>query len=85
MFEQTHHIFPIYDQTEKQSIIPIAEFLAKKIVALKKSYSTSDDSEEKREIIATLTFHQSALLLLALSFLMDSPELTELAKEIFRN
>lgn len=85
MFESNQHIFPIYDQTERQSIIPIAEFLAKKIVALKKSYSTSDDSEEKREIIATLIFHNSALLLLSLSFFAESPELAELAKEIFRN
>lgn len=85
MFESNQHIFPIYDQTEKQSIIPIAEFLAKKIVALKKSYSTSDDYEEKREIIATLIFHNSALLLLSLSFFVESPELAELAKETFRN
>lgn len=85
MFEQTHHIFPIYDQSEKQNILPISEFLAKKIVSLKKSYSTSNDPDEKREIVATLIFHQSALLLLALSFFVESPELTDLAKEIFRN
>jgi hypothetical protein len=85
MFDKSVHVFPIYDQNENESNIPIAVFLAKKIVALKKSYSTSNDPDEKWEIIATLTFHQSALLLLALSFFVESPELTELAKETFRN
>jgi hypothetical protein len=84
MYSDTH-LFPTYDRQTSESIIPIATFVAKNIVALKKSFSTSGDADEKSEILATLIFHQSALLLLTMSFLAEENELTDLAKEIFRN
>lgn len=85
MYDADAHIFPIFERNETESIIPIAVFLARKIVALKKSFATSNDVDEKSEILATLIFYQSALLLLSLSYLTEATELTDLAKEIFRN
>ena len=84
MYEDTH-LFPTYDYHSNESIIPAATFIAKKIVALKKSFMTSQDSDERNEILSTLMFHQSVLLLLCLSFFTEAQELTDLAKEIFRN
>lgn len=84
MYEDTH-LFPTYELNKNESIIPAAAFVAKKIVALKKSFSSSTDADEKNEIKTMLLFHQSALLLLCLSLFTEEPELTDLAKEIFRN
>ena len=84
MYSDTH-LFPIYDRATNESIAPIAAFVARKIIALKKTFVTSNDADERNEIIAMLMFHQSALLLLTLSFLTEETELTDLAKEIFRN
>ena len=84
MYDADAHLFPIFERSETESIIPIAAFIAKKIVALKKSFATSTDADEKSEILSTLSFHQSALLLLSLSFLTEEKELTDLAKEIVR-
>lgn len=86
MYMDEHiHLFPTYDRQTSESVVPVAAFLGKKIVGLKKSFATSDDADERDEIIAMLIFHQSALLLLSLSFLTEETELTDLAKEIFRN
>ena len=82
MYSDTH-LFPIYDRTTNESIAPIAAFLARKIIALKKSFATSDDADERSEIITMLMFHQSALLLLTVSLLTEETELTDLAKEIY--
>ncbi len=84
MYSDTH-LFPVYDRTTSESVVPIAAFIAKKIIALKKSFATSNDFDERNEIIAMLMFHQSALLLLSMSFLTEETELIDLAKEIFRN
>jgi hypothetical protein len=84
MYKDTH-LFSTYDRRTSERIIPIATFDAKNIVALKKSFSTSNDADEKSEILATLIFHQSALLLLTMSFLTEETELIDLVKEIFRN
>ena len=84
MYEDTH-LFPTYDQSNNENIAPIAIFVAKKIVSLKKSLATSSDSDERNEIQTLLMFHQSVLLLLCLSFFTEAQELTDLAKEIFRN
>ncbi len=84
MYEDTH-LFPTYNYHNNESIIPAATFIAKKIIALKKSFMTSQDSDERNEIQTTLMFHQSVLLLLCLSFFTETQELTDLAKEIFRN
>ena len=84
MFIEDQHLFPTYDHNSSESIIPIATFIAKKIVSLKKSFITSCDSDERNEILSTLIFHQSALILLTLSFFTEETELTDLAKEILR-
>jgi hypothetical protein len=55
MYEDTH-LFPTYDQSSNESVIPIATFIAKKIIALKKSFMTSQDSDERNEIQSTLMF-----------------------------
>ena len=84
MYADTH-LLPTYDQSSNENIAPIAIFVAKKIVSLKKSFMTSQDSDERNEIQTTLMFHQSVLLLLCLSFFTETQERTDLAKEIFRN
>jgi hypothetical protein len=55
MYEDTH-LFPTYDQSNNESIIPKAIFIAKKIFALKKSFMTSQDNDERNEIQSTLMF-----------------------------
>jgi len=85
MFIEDQHLFPTYDHHINESIIPIATFIAKKIVSLKKSFVTSCDSDERNEIQSTLIFYQSALILLTLSFFTEETELTDLAKEICRS
>ena len=84
MFIEDQHLFPTYDHHNNESIIPIATFIAKKIMSLKKSFMTSCDSDERNEILSTLMFHQSALILLTLSFFTEETELTDLAKEVYR-
>jgi hypothetical protein len=84
MYEDSHY-FPTFDRTTNESTIPMVAFIAKKIIALKRSFETSNDVKERCEIQATLIFYQSALLLLCLSYLTEEDELTDLAKEIFRN
>ena len=83
-YDDTHFI-PTYDRQSNESIVPIVVFVAKKIATLKKSFATSTDADEKHEIFATMLFHQSTLLILCLSFFTESPELTDIAKDIFRN
>jgi hypothetical protein len=83
-YDDTHFI-PTYDRQSNESIVPIVVFVAKKIATLKKSFATSTDADEKNEIFATMLFHQSTLLILCLSFFTESPELTDIAKDIFRN
>jgi hypothetical protein len=78
------YLFPTYDRQTSESVVPVAAFLGKRIIGLKKSFVTSDDADERDEIIAMLIFHQSALLLLTMSFLTEETELTDLAKENFR-
>jgi hypothetical protein len=85
MFIDDSHLFPAYEINNNASIIPIAAFIAKKIIALKKSFATSNDADEKNEIKSMIMFHQSALLLLCLSFFTEEKELTDLAKEMIRN
>ena len=85
MFTEDQYLFPTYDHHSKESIIPLATFIANKIVSLKKSFMTSCDRDERNEILSTLMFHQSALILLTLSFFTEETELTDLAKEICRS
>ena len=84
MYADDQYLFPVYDRDTNESIIPIASFIAKKIVALKKSFMTSCDKDERDEIQTMLMFLQSALLLLTLSFFTEEQELIDLAKEIYR-
>lgn len=84
MYADDQHLFPTYDRNTSDNIIPIASFIAKKIVTLKKSFMTSSDKNERNEIQSTLMFYQSALLLLTLSFFTEEQELIDLAKEIYR-
>lgn len=85
MYDDHTLLFPMIERRETENIIPIAVFLARKIAVLKRSFATSNDGDERNEILATLMFHQSALLLLSLSFLTEETDLTDLAKEIYRN
>ena len=82
--ENNTYFIPIYDSQKNENIIPIITFVSKRIAALKKSFSTSTDSDEKNEIIAAILFHQSTLLILCIPFFTESPELNEIAKDIFR-
>ena len=79
------HFILTYDRQSNESIVPIVAFVAKRIATLKKSFVTSTDADEKNEIIATLLFQQSILLILRLSVFTESSELTGIAKDIFRN
>ncbi len=77
------HCFPSLPNEKTESVIPLAEFLAKKMRTLN-SFHTSTDSEERLEIIQATTLCAGSLMLLSLAFFTESQELIETAKQTYR-
>ncbi len=78
------HFFPSFPNEKTESVIPVAEFLARKMRNLNTSFHTSTDSEERLEIIQATTLCSGSLMLLSLAFFTESQELIEAAKQTYR-
>ncbi len=82
--EGISHCFPSFPNEKTESVIGIAQFLAKKMRTPNASFRTSTDSEERLEILQGMVLCSSSLMLLSLAFFSESPELIEAAKETYR-
>ncbi len=67
-----------------QEIEPIADFITKKIVALRSSMITSNDTEEKIDTLASIVMLQSSLCLLHTAYITENNIHIEQAKNIYR-
>jgi hypothetical protein len=65
-------------------IEPVADFITKKIVALRSTMITSNDTDEMLEIIAKLIMLQSSLCLLHTAYITENNKHIEQAKNIYR-
>jgi hypothetical protein len=75
---------PLPSHHTAEDIQPVAVFIARKIVSLKRSLATAQDAEERTELTAQLVMCSSALSLLQTAFLTEDAAFIDLAKEIFR-
>ncbi len=67
-----------------QEIEPIADFITKKIVALRSSMITSNDTQEKIDTLASIVMLQSSLCLLHTAYISENYIHIEQAKNIYR-
>jgi hypothetical protein len=67
-----------------QEIEPIADFITKKIVALRSSMITSNDTQEKIDTLASIVMLQSSLCLLHTAYITENNIHIEQAKNIYR-
>ena len=67
-----------------QEIEPIADFITKKIVALRSSMITANDTEEKIDTLASIVMLQSSLCLLHTAYITENNIHIEQAKNIYR-
>ena len=77
---------PYYNTTSHrlQEIEPVADFIAKKIIALRSTMITSNDTNEMLETIASLVMLQSSLCLLHTAYITENNIHIEQAKNIYR-
>lgn len=67
-----------------KEIEPVADFITTKIVALRSTMITSNDTDEMLEIIAKLIMLQSSLSLLHTAYITENNTHIEQAKNIYR-
>ena len=67
-----------------QEIEPIADFITKKIVALRSSMITSKDTDEKIDTLTSIVMLQSSLCLLHTAYITENNIHIEQAKNIYR-
>lgn len=67
-----------------QEIEPIADFITKKIVSLRSSMITSNDTQEKIDTLASIVMLQSSLCLLHTAYITENNIHIEQAKNIYR-
>jgi len=83
MFYDDNYIpFPSSERLDE--IEPIATFISKKMVSLKRTLDTSADLDEKIDTIAGLIMCESSISLLSLAYLTENNSLVEEAKNIYR-
>ena len=83
MFYDDNYIpSPLNDRLNE--IEPIATFISKKMVLLKRTLNTSNDLDEKIDTIAGLIMCKSSISLLSLAYLTENRSLIEQAKNIYR-
>lgn len=75
---------PLPPHHRTDEIQPIAAFIARKILTLKRSLSTAQDADEKVELAAQMTMCEISIALLVMAFLTEDSSLIETAKDIFR-
>lgn len=67
-----------------KEIEPVADFITTKILALRNTMITSNDTDEMLEIIAKLIMLQSSLCLLHTAYITENSTHIEQAKNIYR-
>jgi hypothetical protein len=83
MFYDDNYIpFPSSERLDE--IEPVAIFISKKMVSLKRTLNTSNDLDEKIDTIAGLIMCESSISLLSLAYLTENNLLIEEAKNIYR-
>lgn len=65
-------------------IEPVAIFISKKMVSLKRTLNTSEDLNEKIDTLAELIMCESSISLLSLAYLTENTSYVEVAKNIYR-
>ena len=83
MFYDDNYI-PFPSSERLNEIEPIATFISKKMVSLKRTLNTSTDFDEKLDTIAGLIMCESSISLLSLAYLTENNSLIEEAKNIYR-
>lgn len=76
-----------YYNTTSQRLLeiePVADFIAKKIVALRSKMITSTDTDEKLDSLANIVMLQSSLCLLHTAYISENNIHIEQAKNIYR-
>ena len=82
MYDDGYIPTPSYDRTD--DIIPVASFISKKIIMLKNTIASSNDTDEKIDAIASMTMCQSSINLLMLAYLTEDTSFIEQAKHLYR-
>ena len=83
MFYDDNYI-PFPSSEKLNEIEPVAIFISKKMVSLKRTLDTSADLDEKIDTIAGLIMCESSISLLSLAYLTENNSLIEEAKNIYR-
>jgi len=65
-------------------IEPVATFISKKMVSLKRTLNTSNDLDEKIDTLSELIMCESSISLLSLAYLTENTSYVEVAKNIYR-
>lgn len=78
------HFVPSFPTERTESVVPLAEFISKKLRSLNTSFCTSDDTEERLDIIHEMLTYSASLSLLTLASLTESQTLLDAAKETCR-
>lgn len=78
------HLFPAFTNEKVENVIPIADFIAKRLRSLNTSFRTSTDSDERLEIIQGMLVCTASLSLLTLATYHESQQLIDTAKDIYK-
>jgi hypothetical protein len=82
--EPSSHFFPSFPTEKTENVVPLAEFIFKKLKSLNTSFRTSDDIDERLKILEAMLTCSASLSLLTLASLTESQTLIDAAKETFR-
>ena len=75
---------PLPSSVRLDEINQVSSFVAKKMIVLKNTLITSDDTDEKIETIANMILCQSSINLLCLAYLTEDYSFIEQSKSIYR-
>ena len=75
---------PIPSSVRLDEIQPVAAFISKKIVVLKNTLATSDDTDEKIDAMSSIIICQSSINLLLMAYLTEDSSFVEQAKHLYR-
>jgi hypothetical protein len=83
-FDTSSYMFPLYSDNKLDAILPLADFISKKVISTKYVLKTSSDVEEKIDTISNLLICETAISLLHLSYTTGDASLIDKAKDICR-
>lgn len=73
---------PSYQRLDE--IHSVSSFISKKIIVLRNTIATSDDTDEKIDSIAAMSMCQSSINLLMLAYITEDASFIEQAKHLYR-